>query len=303
MSHVVMSNALPGKEVSDEESATNVSRVEISLSPLSPPELSLSGNKLKKRRFTDEDRFFITLYNHNESELETVGLQLWKGALLLTDYLIHRKSNLEDKVVLEMGGGVGLCGVILTLMRHKGAYITEKDQSIARFTAKNLATNLHSRSSNHLLGPGEENYSEVKVRLLDWKSTSNPRCFSLSNPPSPQMPTDWTVEDCSLVQNNEVLFIAADVIYDDELIVAFFKKLSEMMRPLEKLILTIEKRINFDASKLAIVANGYTLFQEHLNNDDACFIGTLVSIEDIPQYVRGYERDQYMELWEIEPRT
>lgn len=44
--------------------------------------------------------------------LVDVGQQVWRGALLLADFLSHYKNTFENCVMLELGGGVGLVSVV-----------------------------------------------------------------------------------------------------------------------------------------------------------------------------------------------
>ena len=60
-----------------------------------------------------------------------MGQQLWKGALLLCDWLIHlncrHDSPLHNAVLVELGGGVGLVGIIMGLLPGlKGAVVTDR---------------------------------------------------------------------------------------------------------------------------------------------------------------------------------
>lgn len=47
------------------------------------------------------------------TDLTLVGLQVWRGALLLADYIFHKRDEFKDKRVLELGSGVGLTGLVL----------------------------------------------------------------------------------------------------------------------------------------------------------------------------------------------
>jgi len=44
--------------------------------------------------------------------LSDVGQQVWRGALLMVDFVLGHKDIFQDKVVLELGGGVGLCAIV-----------------------------------------------------------------------------------------------------------------------------------------------------------------------------------------------
>ena len=45
--------------------------------------------------------------------LVEVGRQVWRGALLMADYLLSvGRSRLKDSVVLELGAGTGLVSIV-----------------------------------------------------------------------------------------------------------------------------------------------------------------------------------------------
>lgn len=42
-----------------------------------------------------------------------MGLQVWRGALLLSDYLLHLgPEKLKNSTILELGSGVGLTSIV-----------------------------------------------------------------------------------------------------------------------------------------------------------------------------------------------
>ena len=54
----------------------------------------------------------LLLSHRMTSELREVGLQVWRGSLLLADYLLHHQQQLCDKTVLEVGSGTGLASIV-----------------------------------------------------------------------------------------------------------------------------------------------------------------------------------------------
>lgn len=54
---------------------------------------------------------------HSQSTvLDLVGLQIWRGALLLADWLIHNGESLSnDSVILELASGVGLTSIVAAM--------------------------------------------------------------------------------------------------------------------------------------------------------------------------------------------
>lgn len=50
----------------------------------------------------------VILIEHQQStNLALVGLQVWRGALLLSDFLFQNRWKFESKRILELGSGVG----------------------------------------------------------------------------------------------------------------------------------------------------------------------------------------------------
>ena len=63
----------------------------------------LSGTKLELE---------IVIEHRQHTKLSDVGLQVWRGSLLLSDYLLHHHQLVRDKSVLELGSGTGLSSIV-----------------------------------------------------------------------------------------------------------------------------------------------------------------------------------------------
>ncbi len=50
---------------------------------------------------------YIQLEHHLATPLADVGLQVWRGACLLCDYMLHKQSIISSRHVLDLGAGVG----------------------------------------------------------------------------------------------------------------------------------------------------------------------------------------------------
>ena len=59
---------------------------------------------------------FLNIITSAEHAMSTrlcdVGQQVWRGALLLSDFIFHQNSQFTDTVVLELGCGVGLVSIV-----------------------------------------------------------------------------------------------------------------------------------------------------------------------------------------------
>jgi len=47
--------------------------------------------------------------------LKDVGLQVWRGSLLMADYILHNGIQFQGCTVLELGAGVGLVSIVAAL--------------------------------------------------------------------------------------------------------------------------------------------------------------------------------------------
>lgn len=49
--------------------------------------------------------------------LDLVGLQIWRGSLMLADWLIHNHHSIlsSDSYILELGSGVGLTSIVASM--------------------------------------------------------------------------------------------------------------------------------------------------------------------------------------------
>eukprot|EP00661_Eupelagonemidae_sp_cell13_P006758 gene6758-biopygen4445 len=102
----------------------------------------LQRRKRKRRRRS----VFITISHKHSTGLEDVGLQLWRGALLLADYLLSRgEAYWRGRTAVELGAGVGFLGVLLSLVPCRRVFLTDIFASMAQLMEKNLSTNDHVR--------------------------------------------------------------------------------------------------------------------------------------------------------------
>lgn len=62
----------------------------------------------------------MSLEHAMSTPLDAVGLQVWRGSLLMTDYILYRGTELlSNSVVLELGAGTGLVSIIAGLKAHR----------------------------------------------------------------------------------------------------------------------------------------------------------------------------------------
>uniref|UniRef100_J3MG56 Methyltransferase-like protein 22 n=1 Tax=Oryza brachyantha TaxID=4533 RepID=J3MG56_ORYBR len=257
----------------------------------------------RRRKNRDRSDHVITVQHGITSSLRSVGLQVWKAALLLTDFVLHKSftsSEFNGVTAIEIGAGTGLVGLALARVARK-IFITDRGTDILDNCLENV------RLNSSMLKFDE---AKAYVRELDWKVSWPPPVFTgnTSNTSSRYL---WSTNEIEAAEEATALF-AADVIYSDDLTDLFFSTAKELMsRGAKKVLyLTLEKRYNFSLDELDVVANGYEHFRSFFTvqdesgflEDNTCrpgFVGKQMNLADVPQYIREYDRGKDLEMWKI----
>ncbi|XP_068762488.1 methyltransferase-like protein 22 isoform X2 [Montipora capricornis] len=221
-----------------------------------------------------EDCDYITIEHHLSTAMEDIGLQVWRGTLLLCDYIVHHEDRFDGCTMLELGAGLGLCSIIVGRVA-KRVFCTDIGDIVLQKCKDNIAKN------SHLFKYGND---AVVVREFDWLKNG-----ILAG----ESDFCWTKEDQDALKDTSVL-LAADVIYDDLLTDAFVESILTLFNKAKAeivLYLTIEKRLNFTLRDLAVTSPAYDYF--------LCRIEKLETVEqklkarqlrtDFPKYLQ-YER-------------
>ncbi|XP_077489868.1 methyltransferase-like protein 22 isoform X2 [Amblyomma americanum] len=221
--------------------------------------------------------------------LPTVGLQVWKAALVMSDFLLHNgRELLRGKGVVELGGGIGLCGVVAAAFADF-VLCTDALEEVLHLCRRNLEQNQAFYDALNVKP------CSARVRCLDWRHGL----------PEMQIATGcsgWSAEDVEDFQKADI-FLAADVVYDDHLTDCLFELLLKAVTRAEQTVyIALEKRVNFTLEDLDAVSPSHIHFTQWLERLRSH--GWLVSgldLSGIPQYFSGYSRDSYLELWQLKP--
>ncbi|XP_060535074.1 methyltransferase-like protein 22 [Cylas formicarius] len=242
-----------------------VSRFRFSLPPESV--VDSDGDLVVPRKHSKPTETFIDLEHSQSTNLDLVGLQVWRGSLLLADWLLCHSSSLpEDDYVLELAGGVGLATIVTSMFRPVICTDVNRGEIFDVIRA-NCARN------NHLTA------RPVEVIELDFQEAILPSKIT------------------SLLPKVSTI-VAADVIYDDTLTDAFVETLGKLLAvpPKRRAYVALEKRYVFTVADRDCVAPCYDYFLGRLDKLENV-IAEQVEI-DFPQYFR-YDRVKELVLWRI----
>lgn len=107
-------------------------------------------------------RDVIQIEHQQSTNLSLVGLQVWRGALLLADFLLHNRWKFENKRILELGSGVGLTSIAAGIFSKTDIVCTDIELGgILDVVKSNVELN------KNLIN----NQVKVKVMELDFKKS------------------------------------------------------------------------------------------------------------------------------------
>jgi len=253
---------------------------ELHLEADAPPEeaelaYDSDGDVEVPRRDSSPPDLALLLEHRLTTCLSDVGLQVWRGSLLLADYLLHNHRQFKSKNVLEVGSGTALASIVAASCGAK-VLSTDLDQSdILQLMKRNV-----KRNRNFIQGT-------ICVEALDLFGQIND-----------------VVED--FIKDTNIV-IAGDIVYDNKVTESFVGFIKTVMTRFEvekrSFIIAMEKRFVFTIEDLDTVAPAYDYFLDLLNQlQSDPPLGYSMHVEQIdtnfPQYF-CYERVKEMVLLNI----
>ncbi|NP_001404132.1 methyltransferase-like protein 22 isoform 4 [Mus musculus] len=196
--------------------------------------------------------------------LEDVGKQVWRGALLLADYILFRRDLFQGCTVLELGAGTGLASIVAATMAHT-VYCTG---------------------------------GVVKVKELDWLKDNlctDPKApFSWSEEEIADLYDHTTVLLAAEVFYDDDL---TNALFNT------LSRLVHRLKNACTAIFSVEKRFNFTLRHLDVTCEAYDHFRASLDSLEKLADGRLrFMVEPVeasfPQLL-VYERIRQLELWKI----
>uniref|UniRef100_A0A2M4AU92 Putative methyltransferase n=1 Tax=Anopheles triannulatus TaxID=58253 RepID=A0A2M4AU92_9DIPT len=178
----------------------------------------------------------IEIEHRKSTLLNMVGLQIWRGALLLADYILHNERKFRNSHILELGSGVGLTSIVASMYAREVICTDIDIGGLLDLIRNNIQRNVHLSNPN----------CRMSVDELDFKVSYQDYPRTLKN----------KLQDVQYV-------MAADVIYDDDITEAFVRTLVSLLLELPKLkaiYIALEKRYVFTLEDMDSVAPCYDYF-------------------------------------------
>ncbi|KJE94052.1 hypothetical protein CAOG_04749 [Capsaspora owczarzaki ATCC 30864] len=136
----------------------------------------------------------------------TTGLAGWPAAHYLAEWLLQHPSAVSGKKVMELGSGTGLVGIVAGTLRPKILIASDYDTHVLSCLRHNLDLNGVLAKGAEL--PARANATPALVEDLDW----------------------FRVTERSLQAFGAELVLAADVVYDPDLLDPLCKVLSGLLK-------------------------------------------------------------------------
>lgn len=141
------------------------------------PVVDHDGDLIIARRKRGE----IKLLHQKTTNLTLVGLQIWRGAFVLADFLIHNREKFAKQRLLELGAGVGMTSIAAAIHAERDIVCTDINLGgILELIKSNVVTN------QQLM----QNDVNVHVMELDFKEKQ------------------WPKELCDAMREADVIFAA-----------------------------------------------------------------------------------------------
>ncbi|GAB5355655.1 hypothetical protein AAMO2058_000224100 [Amorphochlora amoebiformis] len=263
----------------------------------------------------------IVISHLRATSLPAVGLQLWTGSLILSDYLIANPSLLQNAKILDLGVGSGLTTIVAKALGAQCIIATDYHDEILANLQKNIEANSslfekdeknkHSTSQTPERDPPPK-INPVLVRKLDWlripkflegEGEERKKEGDLVGEKIKIRPTGDTRQREGIygeVREEEMkglqLVLAADVVYDPRLTDALAHLLDRVVTTGVVAIVSAEKRVYFSENTLKQEVYEWPRFI------DLVKLGGLkvetVNVASLPQHI-PYQRNRFLEIVRI----
>mmetsp|Transcript_5561 Transcript_5561/g.8124 ORF Transcript_5561/g.8124 Transcript_5561/m.8124 type:complete len:265 (+) Transcript_5561:95-889(+) len=138
----------------------------------------------------------------NGQTLKSTGLTLWRASPALCEYMVPNAEPMKGKKVLELGAGLGLCGLLAYFLGARQVVLTDGDTDVLANMRDNVASNTLNEHKSE---------NTISCHQLRWGK---------SNHDTEVLATHFGKFD---------IILASDVIYMEEAIEPLFDTIMELL--------------------------------------------------------------------------
>ena len=150
----------------------------------------------------------------NGQTLNSTGLTLWRASPLLCDYMWHHAdTEIQGKRILELGAGLGLCGILASKLGAATVVLSDGDTDTLQEMRHNVHQNTTITSANDDAG--------ICCQQLVWGQRLN------------EFQENYGTFD---------VILASDVIYVDEILDPLFDTIVTLMKQTGRFLLSYARR-------------------------------------------------------------
>ncbi|KMQ98072.1 methyltransferase-like protein 22-like protein [Lasius niger] len=202
----------------------------------------------------ERDREGTIQIEHSVStELDLVGLQVWRGAFLLADYILSHPDLFKDQTILELGSGVGLTSIVASYLAKEVICTGNIHINVpaVSFTISLICLKIPDINAGDILNLIERNFLRNFPYVRSGYHIEEVNFLNLG----------WSKKLEEKLQSANIV-LAADVIYDDKITDGFIRTLSKLLYTNKKktIYVALEKRYVFTIADLDTTAPMYEEF-------------------------------------------
>jgi predicted nicotinamide N-methyase len=158
----------------------------------------------------------------------STGLTIWKASEYLSQYLLSEQQQrlLPDKRVLELGAGLGLCGIVAhRLLQARTVYVTDGDSDVLKVLNENIQANREASYEDE----SKRQQHMISGHQLLWGAEYAQQFLQRMRRIQPHPEND------SLLLFDVIL--AADVVYVPQVIAPLFETVQTLLEPVKGVFL------------------------------------------------------------------
>lgn len=184
----------------------------------------------KKQASQDEgtNQINITLQGMKQENGQTIhstGLTLWRASPILCDFLSsNHERYCKNKMVLELGAGLGLCGILSHRLGAKRVILTDGDTDSLAQMRSNVDSNLGDEKST------QNSDDDDNVPILKPSTYQLPCCQLRWGKNIEKFKQKWTIFEGIKYPGFDVI-LGSDIIYVEEILDPLFTTVINLLAP------------------------------------------------------------------------